>query len=356
MRAMRLIPLNCVAALIAGPLVGDSFAQPSSLNAAEVFKKTSPAVVTIVTASAQGSGVLVDSSGLVVTNLHVVQGETQATIKLANGDAYDSVEVSEVDSRKDVVLLKIKGFKLPYAELGDSDSVVIGQATFAIGTPQGMELSISEGIVSAVRDSGDGYRVIQTTAAISPGSSGGGLFDNAGRLVGITSFKLRGGEALNFAVPINYVRGMLGGASRLTLAELATKYPKPQSETLPAASASNSVPRLARGYTSGSNFAMFEPRPDGSVYASFSTASGVVYGSSTLQWDKDKKAFIGRGTIKTVCGQVDTRIWDAPIVDEVYVISDGFIRERWTQPTRVNCSKRQVLNFLWQEGIWYVPR
>jgi S1-C subfamily serine protease len=97
-----------------------------------------------------------------------------------------------------------------------------------MGAPQGLELTLSQGIVSGLRDSDDkGYRVIQTDAAISPGSSGGALFDDNGDLVGITTYKVRGGENLNFAVPVNYVRKMLTATAtaRFTLADLGP--PKP---------------------------------------------------------------------------------------------------------------------------------
>lgn len=148
-------------------------------------------MVTIRTPEGSGSGVLVDPEGVVATNLHVVRGADRATVTLANGDAYDDVAVIEFDSRKDLVLLKIKGFKLPTARLGDSDSLVIGQKVYTIGAPKGLDLTLAEGLVSGIRDSGEGYRVIQTSAPISPGSSGGGLFDDQGRLLGITTFKIR---------------------------------------------------------------------------------------------------------------------------------------------------------------------
>ena len=162
---------------------------------------------------------------------------------------------------------------------------------------------------------------------------------------------------MNFALPINYVGGMLATQTAMSLAEFASKYPR-TTDQISSTSMQNSdrQPTLARGYTNGTNFAMFESRPDGSIYASFSAASGAVYGRANLRWDKAMGAFVGTGTVETVCGEFDTRIWDAPVQTEVYVISSGFIRERWTQPTRVNCSRGQVTQFVWQEGIWYVPR
>ena len=219
---------------LAAGLVGISALIPSSALAAEsttvveqqstateVFDKNSPAIVTIQTPSGFGSGVLVDSSGVIVTNLHVVEGDSSATVTLANGDIYDDVQVIAVDERRDIVVIKIAGFQLPSVELGDSDEVAVGQTVYAIGSPQGLALTISDGIISGERPSpGDeGSRILQTTAAISPGSSGGGLFDEGGRLIGVTTFRVTGGESLNFAVPINYVRGMVATAPQWSLAE-----------------------------------------------------------------------------------------------------------------------------------------
>lgn len=190
-----------------------------SRTATKVYERNSTAVVTVQTLSSLGSGVLVDPSGVIVTNLHVVEGASSITITLADGDAYDDVNVINVDRRRDLAILKIQGTRFPSVEFGDSDTLSVGQPVFALGAPQGLALTISEGIVSSRRDSGSGFQVIQTTAAMSPGSSGGGLFDDAGRLVGITTFKLEAGESLNFAIPVSYVRGMLSIGPEATLAE-----------------------------------------------------------------------------------------------------------------------------------------
>ena len=180
---------------LAAVLVGTSVPGPSSAldvksttvveqqsTATDVFDKNSPAIVTIQTPSGFGSGVLVDPSGVIVTNLHVIEGDASATVTLANGDIYDDVRVIAVDERRDIVIIKIAGFQLPTVGFGDSDEVVVGEGVYAIGSPQGLDLTISDGIISGKRrDPGDeGSQVLQTTAAISPGSSGGGLFDEDG--------------------------------------------------------------------------------------------------------------------------------------------------------------------------------
>lgn len=331
------------------------------LDATALFKKCSGSVVTIQTPSGFGSGVLVDASGVIVTNLHVVKGEVKATVTLANNDVYDDVAVVEADPRKDLVLLKIKGFNLPALELGDSETLLVGQPVYAIGAPRGLELTLSEGIVSGMRDSGEGYRVIQTTAAISPGSSGGGLFNQHGQLVGITTFRVKGGENLNFAVPINYVRGLLSTEAKYSLADLKQRSDDRsghEGSDHSAATTSqpvDSIPTLARVYAAtNGNLVVFEQH-GGEVKATWSTSEGYVYGRSAFTWNPTQLAFVGQGTIKAVCGTYDTRVTDAPITEEIYVVSDRVIRNRWSNPDKLNCSKGLVTSYSWQEYLWYVP-
>jgi trypsin-like peptidase len=202
--------------------------------ATAVFAKNKAALVTIATDTGFGSGVVVDSNGVIVTNLHVIRGASKASVRLADGDVYDSVSVVDFNVRMDLAVVRIQGFKLAAVELGDSDGLVVGEPVFAIGAPKGLAQTISEGIVSAVRDSGDGYRVVQTTAALSPGSSGGGLFDRLGRLIAVTTFRIKDGESLNFAVPINYARGMLSTTSTLTLEQLNARLDSSGSALAPA--------------------------------------------------------------------------------------------------------------------------
>src|SRR5207244_3756258 len=120
-----------------------------------------------------GSGFVVDPSGTIVTNLHVVKGLVTARVKLANGDAYERITVRAYDDKKDIAILQIPGFGLPTVRLGDSDRVEPGAPVVLIGNSLGfLEGSASTGIVSAIRPL-DGYRVFQTDAAASHGNSGG---------------------------------------------------------------------------------------------------------------------------------------------------------------------------------------
>jgi hypothetical protein len=160
-----------------------------------------------------------------VTNLHVLRGAKKASVTLANGDIYDDIAVVDVDARKDLLLIKVKAAGLDTARLGDSSHVSVGDKVVLIGSPRGLQTTVTDGLISAIRDSGEGYRILQTNAAASPGSSGGGMFNDFGELIGIVSAKLPTAENINFAVPVNYVKGLISTQVRMSLAQLAGEYP-----------------------------------------------------------------------------------------------------------------------------------
>lgn len=196
----------------AGGGVADSAAaRPFDLE--ELSARATAAVVLIQVEagdrSRQGSGFLVEQDGLILTNHHVIRGATSARIRLSTGDVYDRVAVLATDERRDLAILKISGFALPTLPLGNSDHVRIGTDIVAIGSPMGLENTVSTGIVSGQRAEPEGFRLLQISAPASTGSSGGPVLDRAGRVVGIAASQFRNGQNLNFAVPINYARGML---------------------------------------------------------------------------------------------------------------------------------------------------
>ena len=201
------------------------FGSPSllgqSLSVADLVKQVKPAVVYVATFDERGqqdgfgSGFVVDASGLIVTNLHVLAGSASASIRMADGEIYDRVEVLDYDARRDLAIIKVRPFKpLPVAALGDSDAIDVGDEAIAVGNPQGLEHTVSSGLISGFRQS-EGFREIQISAPISPGSSGGPLFNRQGRVIGVTSAAIvsQGAQNLNFAIPINYVKPMLGSTS-----------------------------------------------------------------------------------------------------------------------------------------------
>ena len=150
-----------------------------------------------------------DASGRILTNYHVVRDARNIRVKLSSGDIYDEVEILAEDERRDIAVLQVPGFDLPALPLGDSDSVRIGAAVVLIGSPLGLENTVSTGIISGRRQEEEGYKLLQVSAPASPGSSGGAVLTANGDVVGIAVSQLEAGQNLNFAVPINYARGLL---------------------------------------------------------------------------------------------------------------------------------------------------
>jgi Do/DeqQ family serine protease len=171
------------------------------------------------TARSLGSGVLVDPSGLVVTNVHVIEGMTDVKVALADKREFDA-DIVLRDQRTDLAVLRLKGGgAFPVVELGDSDALEVGDIVLAIGDPFGVGQTVTHGIVSAVARTQTGISdsgfFIQTDAAINPGNSGGGLIDMKGRLIGINSaiFTQTGNSVgIGFAIPVNMVKIVITAA------------------------------------------------------------------------------------------------------------------------------------------------
>lgn len=165
--------------------------------------------------SSLGSGVMIESSGIIITNNHVIDGADDIRVALADGREFES-KVLLKDDRFDVAILKIKG-DAPFAtiEFGDSDALEVGDLVLAIGNPFGVGQTVTSGIISALARNRVGISdfgfFIQTDAAINPGNSGGALIDMNGRLIGINTaiFSRSGGSnGIGFAIPANLVRAV----------------------------------------------------------------------------------------------------------------------------------------------------
>lgn len=184
------------------------------LTASEIARRALPAVVEIRTYRASGerlgsgSGFVVSPEGLVVTSHHVLERAHRAEIILPTGDVFEVQHVSAADSRRDLAVLRIAGFGLDVVPLGDSRDVEVGEPVVVIGSPLGLFNTVSAGLVSARREI-EGRQVIQLSAPISVGSSGGPVFDRWGRAIGVLAGFMRRGQNVNFAVPIEYVRGLI---------------------------------------------------------------------------------------------------------------------------------------------------
>lgn len=175
---------------------------------AEIVARIRPAVVVIKTDNGFGSGFIIKPDGIIVTNNHVVADAKAIEVKFSSGEVYRNVYLLSSDPTNDLAFLKIEGVDLPTITLGNSNNVRPGDEVLLVGTPQGLEQTVSNGLISGIRVD-NGVRVLQTSAAASPGSSGGPLLNQSGEAVGVMSFQVVNGENLNFAISINYVRGKL---------------------------------------------------------------------------------------------------------------------------------------------------
>lgn len=176
-------------------------------TASKVFHSASKSTVMVSAINAvgvpfaYGTGVVLPD-GSIATNCHVLRKAPMLSVRYQGIDY--GAERKYADRDRDLCTITVNGLKAPAVKLGSSNRLKVGARVYAIGTPQGLELTLSEGIVSGFRQDDVG-RYIQTTAPISQGSSGGGLFDEKGRLVGITSFYIAKGQNLNFALPVEWI-------------------------------------------------------------------------------------------------------------------------------------------------------
>ncbi len=184
------------------------------LSAEEIYALCSPAVFYIEVydtagyATGSGSGFFLNSNGLAVTNYHVIEGASSAIITLSTNQAEYKVEgVYDYNQAKDWAIIKVEGSGFDYLDMGDISSIVGGASVYAIGSPMGLQNTISEGLISNTNRQLDGIPYIQTTAAISHGSSGGALLNKYGEVIGITSAGFTDGENLGLAIPISLIEG-----------------------------------------------------------------------------------------------------------------------------------------------------
>jgi S1-C subfamily serine protease len=180
-----------------------------------IARSAKGSIVTIVMANndepiTRGSGFLVSPDGMIVTNYHVIATGNVAVVKFSDGTTLPVDGVLAADKARDLAIIKIHGKNFRPLTLGNSDRIQIGEDVVAIGNPLGLELTVSNGILSGVRTvEKEGGKFLQITAPISHGSSGGPLFNMSGEVVGITSMYFEGGENLNFAIPINDAKHLL---------------------------------------------------------------------------------------------------------------------------------------------------
>ena len=186
----------------------------------DLVKQLGQAVVQVRTPEGLGSGFLVNPDGYLITNFHVIEGETEISVEVysqdSNGqldrDTYKQVRIVAINKFHDLALLHIEDKNAPkfkYVTLGSSDVLNVGDPVFAVGSPMGLERTVTEGIVSTKTREMEGELYLQTTTQINPGNSGGPLFNLAGEVVGVTNMKIMFGEGLGFAIPVELVKNFL---------------------------------------------------------------------------------------------------------------------------------------------------
>ena len=189
---------------------------PPERTVRQLVDQLGEAVVQVRTPGGLGSGFIINEDGFLITNFHVIEGETQISVEVyhkKNGDlerhSYKQVKIIAINKFQDLALLKIDDKDAPkfaYVSLGDSEILAVGDHVFAIGSPLGLERTVTEGILSTKTREMQGDLYLQTTAQINPGNSGGPLFNMRGEVIGVTNMKITFGEGLGFAIPIDSVK------------------------------------------------------------------------------------------------------------------------------------------------------
>jgi serine protease Do len=202
-----------------GNLYQASGAAGQERSVRELVKLLGESVVQVRTPGGLGSGFIINEDGFLITNFHVIEGETQISIEVyhqKNGQlerkSYKDVKIVAMNKFEDLALLKIEDKDAPsfsWVRLGDSDLLSVGERVFAIGSPLGLERTVTEGILSTKTRQLQGELYLQTTAQINPGNSGGPLFNLRGEVIGVTNMKMTFGEGLGFAIPIEAVKYFL---------------------------------------------------------------------------------------------------------------------------------------------------
>ena len=185
----------------------------------ELVKILGESVVQVRTPGGLGSGFIINEDGFLITNFHVIEQETLISVEVfhqKNGQFertnYKEVRIVALNKFQDLALLKIEDKNAPkfsFVSLGDSEALVVGDRVFAIGSPLGLERTVTEGILSTKTRQLQGTLYLQTTAQINPGNSGGPLFSLQGEVVGVTNMKMTFGEGLGFAIPVESVKYFL---------------------------------------------------------------------------------------------------------------------------------------------------
>jgi serine protease Do len=210
-------------AAVASAAPGDFYSAATKMAAtrdvSSLVSQIGEAVVQVRTPGGLGSGFFINEDGYLITNFHVIEGETEISVEVyrqhdnqLDRETYKQVKIIAINKFHDLALLKIEDKTAPKFKsvvLGSADALNVGDGVFAIGSPLGLERTVTQGILSTKTRQLEGELYLQTSAQINPGNSGGPLFNLAGEVVGVTNMKITFGEGLGFAIPVELVKSFL---------------------------------------------------------------------------------------------------------------------------------------------------
>jgi putative serine protease PepD len=216
LQRLILVPVLCALAL-----AQETASFPASAPE-DIVERSGPSVVLVIARRAQeqpvyATGIVGRSDGIILTAYHAVKDAREAQVRLKNGETFDQVELIGFDARRDVAALRIPAVGLPTLPMGNLAETRAGQPVLVVSNPAGLGWSASSGIVSSVRmadevaGAGSGYRILQFSAPVSRGSSGGVVLDGKGRALGLVVGTVTSGQNLNFAVPLESIAGLANG-------------------------------------------------------------------------------------------------------------------------------------------------
>ncbi|MGA2244622.1 MAG: trypsin-like peptidase domain-containing protein [Verrucomicrobiota bacterium] len=207
------------AAAAAGEFYSAATKMATTRDVSSLVKQIGEAVVQVRTPGGLGSGFFINDDGFLITNFHVIEGETEISVEVYHQrndqlgrETYKQVKIIAINKFHDLALLKIDDKTAPKFKsvvLGSADALSVGDGVFAIGSPLGLERTVTQGILSTKTRQLEGELYLQTSTQINPGNSGGPLFNLAGEVVGVTNMKITFGEGLGFAIPVELVKSFL---------------------------------------------------------------------------------------------------------------------------------------------------
>ncbi|MBK8058898.1 MAG: serine protease [Gemmatimonadetes bacterium] len=250
--------------------------QPQKPRPSDIAQKAGKALSTVIALDSagksmgEGTGFFIRADGTLVTNYHVIEGAVQVEVRTGSGEAFDQVFVLSIDARRDLAILRIATKTPDYLQIRGDESMEVGDPVYVMGNPLGLERTFSNGLVSGRRLL-DGVALLQITAPISPGSSGGPVMDEFGRVVGVATLYLDQAQNLNFAVAGRYVEPLLSLAGS----------PRPFNPALVAARRSTNSGERAKGAASAETV-VASPAPARATFRSVADPRGLYRVASRM--------------------------------------------------------------------------